>query len=217
METTAVRRDAAPLVPTIAIPFSPYPPEKYSAIVEKCVAHRPWFGDQIWDSGPEYVRTAVHAHLADAFNTGKIWECWRGNDLVGILLVNECVPFQDARCHFLFFDNTLSDKFQLCFNLMGWCFEKLPVEVLRVEIPTYARALLKFVRKLGFRYEAEGRKFSWPQDGRLLTADEAKLGSRKHRAITYKGESCDVLLLSITADEYRAVKEQHPWARKPLD
>jgi hypothetical protein len=201
-------------VTTLAVPFTPSPPEKYSHIVEKCVAHRPWFSDQIWDSGPEYVRTAVHAHLADAFNNGKIWEVWRGSALVGILLVNELVPFQDGRCHFLFFDNTLSDKFQLCFNLMGWCFDHIPVDVLRVEIPTYARALLKFVRKLGFRYEAEDRPFSWPQNGRRLSADEAKLGSRKHHAITYKGESCDVLLLSITAGEYAAVKEQsHGWSQ----
>ena len=197
-----------PPVTTIAVPFSPMPQEKYLAIVDKCLAHRPWFPDSVWDSGPEYVRQAVHAHLADAFNNGKIWEVWRGGDLVGILLVNELVPFQDGRCHFLFFDNSLADKFQLCFNLMGWCFDHVPVEVLRVEIPTYARALLKFVRRLGFRYEAEGRKFSWPQDGKPLSADEAKLGSRKHRAITYKGEPCDVLLLSVTADEYRQLKEQ---------
>ena len=195
-------------ITTIAVPFSPLPPETYLAIVDKCVAHRPWFPDSVWDSGPEYIRQAVHAHLADAFNNGKLWEVWRGSDLVGILLVNELVPFQDGRCHFLFFDNSLADKFQLCFNLMGWCFDHVPVEVLRVEIPTYARALLKFVRRLGFRYEAEGRKFSWPQDGKPLSADEAKLGSRKHRAITYKGEPCDVLLLSVTADEYRQLKEQ---------
>lgn len=201
---------AEPAVTTIAVPFTPLPLEKLERILDASVRHRPWYSDQIWDSGPEYVRQVTIAHLADAFTNGKLWEVWRGNELTGILLINELVPFQDCRAHFLFYDNVLSDKAQLCCNLMEWAFEKLPVHVIRVEIPTYARALLKFVRRLGFRYEAEGRSFSWPQDGRPLSADEARLGSRKHHAITYKGELCDVLMLSVTDAEFAAFhKEQH--------
>lgn len=196
-------------VTTIAVPFSPLPPEKYLQIVEACVAHRPWFHDFLWNSGPEYVRTTVNAHLADAFNNGRIWEIWRGGDLTGIALVNELVPFIDCRAHFVFFDSKLADKYQLCVNLMEWCYEHLPVETIRIEVPTYARALLKFIRKLGYRFESEQRPFSWPQNAAPLSADVARLGSRKHHGTLYEGQWHDVLLLSQTKDEFLALKEQH--------
>ena len=187
---------------TRAEPFSPYPVEKFNTIVESCAVHRPWFSDFLWED-PQKRREAVVAYLADGYNNGKLWEVWRDQAVVGILLVNQLVPFQDARCHFIFFDSALADKRQLCLNLMGWAFENLPVEVLRVELPTYAKALLKFTRKLGFRYECEGRSYSWPQDADPLPTDVARLGSRKHHAILYDGTWHDLLLLSVTAGEFR--------------
>lgn len=186
--------------------------EKFSRLVEDCARHRPWFHDYLWHDLPKR-REAVIAYLADGFNNGKLWEVWRDADLVGILLLNEVVPFIDARCHFLFFDDALADKRQLCLNLMGWAFEHIPVETLRVELPTYARALLKYVRKLGFRFEGELRPFSWPQDADQLDMELAKLGSRKHRATLYDGVWHDMLLLSVTKDEFaarRALPNQSP-------
>jgi len=191
------------------VPFTPVPLEKFSALVEACCCHRPWFNDFLWQSGPEKVREAVIAYLADGFNNGKLWEVWRGSELTGIMLINELVPFLDGRCHFLFFDAKLADKYQLCVNLMEWAYDRIPVEILRVEVPTYARALLKFIRRLGFRFEAENRQFSWPQDGRRLTADEARLGSRKHRATLFQGEWHDVCLLSQTKDEFAQFLKEH--------
>jgi hypothetical protein len=189
-----------------AEPFTPLPIEKFSKLVDTLVAHDPWFDDVI--DTPELRRQAVIAYLADGFNHGKLWECWRDNDLCGILLLNELVPFRDGRCHFVFTDSQLADKYQLCWNLMRYSFEQVPVEVLRAEIPTYARALLKFARKLGFRFESEHRPFSWPSNAAPLDADVAKLGSRKHRATLYKGQWHDVMLLSITREEFLAL-EQH--------
>jgi len=202
---------AEPTVTTIAVPFTPVPLDKFEAIVNACVAHRPWFHDFLWNSGPEKVREAVIAYLADGFNNGKLWEVWRGSELTGILLINELVPFVEGRVHMVFFDSKLADKYQLCLNLMEWAYDKIPVEVLRVEIPTYARALIKYVRKLGYVYEGEGnRRFSWPQDTRPLTADEARLGSRKYHATLYEGSWHDVLLLSQTRDEFaRFLKERN--------
>lgn len=216
METATLRSDApqvaAPVAgQTFAVPFSPDPPEKLHAIVEAACAHRPWFSDYIWNSGAATIRASVIAYLVDAFNNGRCWEVWRGDTLVGILLVNELRPFLDAKCHFLFFDHRLKDKRQLCLNLMAWCFEKLPVEVLRVAVPTYARKLLGFIRHLGFRYEAEGREYSWPKNdptGRKpiapLDANAACLGSRRFRATFYQSQWYDELLLSLTKDEFQA-------------
>lgn len=196
--------------PTIAQPFTPVPPSKLEDIINKCVAHDPWFHDFLRDSGEEKKREAVIAYLADAFQHGKIWEVWKNNDILGILILNELVPFLDCKAHLIFFDAKLSDKVQLCKNLLAWSYENVPLEVIRIEVPTYARALLKFIRKLGFRFEGESRPFSWPQDAAPISADVAKLGSRKHRATLYKGVWHDVLLLSQTRDEFMASKEnQH--------
>lgn len=188
----------------VAVPFEPLPVEKFERIVSACFQHRPWFDDAAWED-ERVRRETVIAHLADAYSHGKLFEVWKDEALLGIILLNELAPFRDVRCHFLFFDSKLGDKAQLCLNLMGWAFTQLPVEVLRVEIPTYASALLKFARKtLGFRYESENRAFSWPINAAPLSANVAALGSRKHHATLYKGVWHDMLLLSVTADEFAA-------------
>ena len=188
----------------LAVPFDPLPIEKFEAIVTKCAQHRPWFDDALWND-EQTRRETVIAYLSDAHNYGKLFEVWKDEELLGIILLNELVPFRDVRCHFVFFDSKLGDKRQLCLNVMGWALTQLPVEVLRVEVPTYATALLKFLRRsLGFRYEAENRPFSWPVNAAPLPANVAALGSRKHHATCYKGVWHDLLLLSVTADEFAA-------------
>lgn len=183
-----------------AEPFSPLPVEKFSLLLDGLVAHTPWFHDYL--DTPEKRREAVIAYLVDANANGKLWECWDDDKLVGVLLLNELVPFLDARCHFVFLDSKLANKAGICVSLMRYAFEQIPVEVLRCEIPTYAKALLKFARKLGFRGEAERREFSWPKSAKPLSKEEALLGSRKHKATLYKGEWHDAILLSITKDEF---------------
>lgn len=201
--------------PCVAVPFTPFPPEKLTFVLDRCELHRPWFGDHLWED-PKVRRQTSSAYIADALLNGKIWEVWRADEIVGILLLNELQPFVSARAHMLFFDSKLGDKRALCLQLMAHAFESIPLETLRVELPTYARALLKFIRQLGFRYEGEQRSFSWPTNAEPLSADVAKLGSRKHRAILYKGEWQDALLLSVTRDEFFAAhpKEQHGWSKR---
>ena len=191
----------------IAIPFTPWPPEKLTAIIDKCVQHSPWFHDHL--DTEALKRQAVIAYLVDANSNGKLWEVWRDDENVGILMLNQMVPFLDARAHFLFFDSKLSDKEALCRKLLAYAFDQIPLEVVRVEIPTYAKALLKYARKLGFRFESEQRSYTWPTNAAPLSADVAKLGSRKHHATLYNGEWCDVLLLSQTRDEFFASHKEH--------
>jgi len=200
-----------------AVPFTPLPIDKFERLVTACMQHRPWFDDAIWED-EQVRRQAVIAYLSDAHNYGKLFEVWKSEALLGIVLFNELVPFRDTRGHFVFFDSKLGDKAQLCLNLMGWAFTQLPVEVVRVSIPTYATALLKFVRKtLGFRYESEGRAFSWPVNATPLSANVAALGSRKHHATLYKGVWHDQLQLSVTQDEFVTVlKEREERAQWPV-
>jgi len=172
--------------------------------------YKPWYSDDIWLSGEAYRRALVLARLSNP--ESRSWEVYRGDDLVGLLHADHIVPKQDCTCHFVFFDHMLVDKRQLCLNTMAWLFEHEQLHVLRVDIPTYAAKLLGFLRKaLGFRFEAEQRNFSWPSTATPLTADAAKLGSRRHAAILHGGVWHDLLQLSVTVDEFRA------WTKDPSD
>lgn len=192
----------------IAIPFSAWPPDKLADIVSLGCEHRPWFSDDDWAKGEAHRRSLVIARLSD--HASRTWEVYRDDKLVGILQLDEIVPKQDARAHFLFRDRSLADKRRLCWNTMRWAFEHLELHALRLEIPTYAAKLLGFVRKaLGFRFESEARTFSWPSSALPLIADVAKLGSRKHHALFHQGEWHDLLLLSLTHDEFRELDRLH--------
>lgn len=151
-------------------------------------------------------RVIASQYLADAYTNGELWEVWSASSqvaLCGVMLLNHVSYGRDAQCHFVFFDRKLSDKVALCRAAMAAAFQRFELETLRIEIPTYAHALALWARKkLGFRYEAEQRPLSWPRDVPPLSERQAMLGSRKHRAIQYEGQWHDLLLLSVTREEY---------------
>ena len=181
-------------------------PFKITHILDEVCKHRPWFSDKLWED-PEVRRSSASAYLADALANGKLFEVHAVDgeviELVGVMLLNRVNYGIDGVCHFIFFDGELQSKRQLCLNMMHWAFDNLELEVLRVEVPTYAHKLASWARrKLGFRYEAEGRPLKWPAGKRPLTRKQAELGSRKYRATRYKGMWVDALLLSITKEEF---------------
>lgn len=151
----------------------------------------------------------VIARLARA--DSRSWEVYREGELIGLLHADDITPGVDARCHFIFFDHALVDKREMCRATMAWLFHTYDLHVLRVEVPTYASKLAGFARKaLSFKYEAESRPFTWPSSAQPLTleADEARLVSRKHHAIFHAGRWHDLLLLSITREEFSATHDE---------
>jgi hypothetical protein len=177
-----------------ALPVTDFHP-LLTAALDKACEHRPWFYDYIWEP-PELRREVASAYLSDAILHGKLWVVLSGAEVVGLCILNTIRAGLDAQCHFLFFDRKLSDKRQLCLNLMQRVFadEELQLRVLRVEIPEYASKLSGFLRKaLGFKFESE----RW-----LDTVAEAKRSSRKYEATCYEGKWQDVLLLSVTREEF---------------
>jgi len=195
-------------------------PERLALIIEKLAEHRPWFDDRVWENREARVKV-TNRYIIDAAQDGAFWEIWKGwrdAELVGVALLNQVDLYNSAQCHFVFFDRKLADKQQFCFNAMDWAFERFELEVLRVEIPTYARALANWARKkLGFRYEAEARPFSWPANEEPLTATQAVLGSRKHKVTLYRGQWHDALLLSITREEFKSFHERLSKEGRRLD
>lgn len=182
-------------------------PETIHTIIEHCCQHRAWFSDYLWDAPNR--REITSAHIARMYydmtqERAALWGVWRDSEIVGILHIGDIVPRTDAKCHFVFFDHKLADKRDLCVATMRWCFDKLDLHRLSVEIPTYARALAKFARKLGFRYEAEGREPYTHKDERLepLGLAKAYVGSRRFASTLYEGNWHDQLCLSILREEF---------------
>ena len=184
-------------------------PMKLLLILDKVCDHRPWFNDHQWKD-KELRYTVARRYLADAFLNGKLWEVYAVSEdnpaeITGIMVLNVIDYYIDARCHFIFFDHKLASKRQLCLEAMQWAFNTYEVHALRIEIPTYAHALIGWARrKLGFRYEAEARPLSWPKDAKQLTAKQSELGSRRYQATLYEDSWHDVLTLSVTREEFEA-------------
>lgn len=121
-----------------------------------------------------------------------VWEVWKKRapeplSLVGVLLLTRVVANLDALAHFAFFDRQLVGKRPLVQTMLDWCFEQLELRRISVEIPEHLGPLIRFARKLGFRYEGEQECASHPVTDKLASmggvngASEwiAKWGSRK--------------------------------------
>ena len=203
--------------------FSPTP-EKLEFLLDKAVQHRPWFDDYTW-ADAALRRDVARKYLAENYfemqrGGAFLWEVWHGADLVGIFLLTDVRWRTDAQCHFLFFDRKLANKRALCLNLMALVFEQFALHRLRLEVPEYAHALAEYARnKLGFRYEAEGATLRVASKVVSLTGHDAGLLSRKFRATLYNGTWQDVLLLTVTREEFAtfyAAQAQAPRLRSAL-
>lgn len=189
--------------------------QDFTRIVDACCEHRPWFNDYLWENAVER-RIAVVTYLREAAQEGVLWVVYHGANPMGIVLLNEVQVHVDAKAHFVFFDHKLMDKTGVCNSMLEWSFEQLDLHRISVEVPTYAAALASFLRKrLGFRYETEGRTVEWPRELkrhkqsdtlaqfiRRNTTVISAWASRKYQAVLYKGEWHDVLLLSLTREEF---------------
>ena len=184
----------------------------YAEVMEKildgCADHRHWYSDIDWDKGPEARRSFASRYIADAYVNGIVWDIWHGDEICGIFILNRIAPGIDAYAHFLFFDNELRNKRELCRVAMKQTFAdpKLNLHALRVEVPAHMGSLAGFLRKaLGFKFEAERR---------LPDPALAKKASQRHDATLYLGQWENVLLLSITRAEYEDhVRTQRPEGR----
>lgn len=139
------------------------------------------------------------------------WEVWKKPpmELVGLLILTRIVPKLDALAHFAFFDRHLVGKRPLIQTMLSWCFEQLELRRISVEIPEHLEPLIRFARKLGFRYEGETLAASHP----MTTALEqkgvnhapqwvAKWGSRLE-GMHFDGQAWrDVVLLRLLREEH---------------
>ena len=213
----------------IALPFSIVPMPKVSYILDRLVEHDGWWSD--YQAGRREIAAGM---LADASNI--ILEIWRRDDVapgtqpVGLVIFTNIVPYVDCQFHPVFFDGKLANalgKRNILLSLLAWAFQQLRIERISAEIPEFAGPLIHYARKkLGFRFEAEGRiierwtKVSRRRSERVQqtpTAAQAALGSRKHRIVRYRGAWHDLILLSVTRDEFAAFVASGATAEEPSD
>ena len=127
-----------------------------------------------------------------------------------MLLLTRVVHKLDALAHFAFFDRQLVGKRPLVQTMLNWCFEQLELRRISVEIPEHLGPLIRFARKLGFRYEGEVEAATHPVTEKLAAVSGvngpsewiAKWGSRR-AGMHFDGESWRaVIVLRLLREEY---------------
>lgn len=195
-------------------------PAKLSYVLDRCVEHESEWTD--FQQDPDLRRRVASSYFA-AHHRGEItileaWQKIEDWQLVGLLGFTHIVPRTDAQFHPAFFDGKIRNAFgkrELLLRAMDWAFHTWDLHRLSVQLPENRYALVRFCRqKLGFRFECENRTIKQERvvphghlKSRKLVAltpnwREAEWGSRKYQALYQGGKWWDMLLLSVTRDEF---------------
>jgi RimJ/RimL family protein N-acetyltransferase len=213
----------------VALPFSFEPMSAVSFILDRLVEH-----DSYWSDYQAGRREIAAGMLTCPGNV--LFTIWRkgdtapGSQPVGLVIFTDITPYVDCQFHPIFFDGKLANalgKRNILLSLLAWAFHNLGVERISAEVPEFAGQLIAYARKkLGFRFEAEGRIITrWTRSSRRRAervqqtpdAAQAALGSRKYRVVRYHGEWHDLILLSVTRDEFAAFLTSGATAEEPSD
>lgn len=189
---------------------TPAGPTKLAIILENAAQDAKFFGgDQFDEDGRRQYALWLVTHPEHL-----VWEVWRGEEFVGILLLRRITPKVDALLHFAFFDRNLVGKVKLLRQFLRYCFEDLGFQRISMEVPEFVDQLVSFIRrKLAFRFEGEAAVRAHPLFAELHAASKpenlhvwiAKHGSRRQRAYWRNGVWHDVLCLRLTAPEFRGL------------
>jgi hypothetical protein len=182
-----------------ARPYDPFEgnPVKNTMILDAFVAH-PEFLTHPYS--PEEIRAIGAGILTDPGNL--IFETWKDQEFVGVIILTRVVPRVDALLHFLFTDKDLVGKRKLLQNFIGFCFTDLGFNRLSMEVPEGVR-IERFARKvLRFRYEGESRPRNPELPKSLDDVWVARQGSRIESGY-YDGTTwSDILRLRLLACEW---------------
>ena len=208
-----------------AIPLDLRSPTKLEYILDRLVEHENEWSDH--QKGRRDIASAILAEHYSGMPT-FIFEVWRGDDmsLCGLIGFRNILIGTQAELHPVFFDGKLRNgqgKRDLLLRAMDWACGMYDLHRLAIEVPETAMALVDFARKkLGFRFEGERRTIQQrraaPQGHITVrrwtavtpSAVEAEWGSRRYQAFFKGGHWKDVLLLSVTNDEFRSFVREAP-------
>ena len=214
-----------------AVPFDPSDPSKLSYLLDRMVEHEQHWTD--FQKDPTTRRILASQFLADSLAKPDTvaYEVWKlseteGPQVVGILGFTNINPQTSAQFHPVFFDGKLRNAFgkrQLLLRALDWAFETYDLHRISIEVPEVFFALISFARKeLGFRFEGEGRRIhqqvAKPHGHKTYrqwvpivpSSREAEWGSRKFQALYKDGKWLDLMLLSVTREEFRSFVREAP-------
>jgi RimJ/RimL family protein N-acetyltransferase len=206
-------------------------PAKLGYILDRLVEH-----ETEWSDHQKGRRDIANAALAEHYsgNPTFIFEVWRLDDMSLCVLIafTRINPGVGAELHPVFFDGKLRNgagKRDLLLRAMDWAFRTYGLHRLSMETPETSVALADFARrKLGFRFEAERRTIQQRRavpHGHITvrrwtavtpSAVEAEWGSRKYQAFFKHGSWKDVLLLSVTNDEFASFVREATWVSSSI-
>ena len=202
-------------------------PAKLEYILDRLVEHETEWSD--FQTGRRDIANAMLArHYTDpSVCVLEVWRVDGAPELCGLIGFTDIAPRIDAQFHPVFFDGKLRNllgKRALLLRAMDWALQRWELHRLSLSLPETSFALVDFARKkLGFRFEAEGRtihqrravEHGYLKSRRWLrvtpTAKDAELGSRRFQALFKGGEWRDVLLLSLTRDEFANFAREDTW------
>ena len=141
--------------------------------------------------------------------TSRVWEVWATRDAsvepAGVISFTDIVAGVDAKAHYIFFDQRLSDKTPIMKDIIEWAFEDhegwSALARLTIEIPKPFAALARHAsRKLGF-----GGDFRYKmrdiQKGDHVEPEFLRVEGVKRAAVTWKGKQHDLLILGLTRED----------------
>lgn len=214
-----------------AVPLSVHlDPIKLEYILDRLVEH-----ETEWSDFQKGRREIATARLAEHYTTSTsyILEVWRMDatpELCGLIGFTDITPNVDAQFHPVFFDGKLRNalgKRDLLLRSLDWAFQSWALHRISLQVPETSVALVDYARKkLGFRFEGERRSIKvrravGPKSRRWLTlapsGQEAELGSRRYQALYKHGEWRDILLLSLTRDEFATFAREVTWDSSSAD
>ncbi len=115
---------------------------------------------------------------------GLIWDV----DDVGIIMINDIIPYHSATAHFVFWDKRFRGREDLCRDMLKYGFETYKFRRIRVEVPLYAAKTKLAVERIGF-----------VQEGRL------------RKAVLWNGDWFDVNVFSILPEDFGSPRKGLPW------
>lgn len=188
----------------IVVAYDPFrgDPAKNVLILDQLCARPEW---TVAPLSPEAMRVNYAANLTHPAH--RIYEVWRGGQLVGILTLTRVVPGLEAVLHFVFFDGNLTGKRRLLRHFISTCFRDHGFRRLVMQVPEPVETLIRFARvKLGFRFEGETGVSDHPALARLGMDNPqvwvARQGSKKEQAHWHDGRWVDVVNLRLLASEW---------------
>jgi len=81
-------------------------------------------------------------------------------DETGVLYLLNIIPGLSASAHFVFFDETLRGREELCKAAMRFAMQNIPLRKINVWLPSYVYALRRFIKRCGLTTEGKLRRWS---------------------------------------------------------